>query len=112
MGIFSNLNSKSTIRSDISLEGMEFKPLKDFIGDEIKVDGFYFNNKSKYGEQVVVVGNGCCINMPGWAVDGFKTIRDNAEQLSAVLEGHLKLTDIKEVATKNGTTVSFTYSEC
>lgn len=112
MGLFSNLNSNSTIKEGISLDGMEFKPIKDFIGDEVLVDGFYFNSKSKYGEQVVVVGNGCLINMPSWAVKDFKSIRDNEEQLNAVLTGHLKLTDIKQTSTKNGTTTSYSYTEC
>lgn len=113
MGIFSTLNnSKSTIKEGISLDGMEFRPLKDFIGDEVKVDGFYFSNKGNYGEQVVVIGNGCQINMPSWSVKDFKVIRDNEEQLTAVMEGHLKLTNIHEQKTKNGVTTGYTYTEC
>ena len=39
-----NTSSKKTIRDGITLDGMAFVPLKDFIGKELKVDGFFFTN--------------------------------------------------------------------
>lgn len=116
MGIFDKLNkgTTSTIKEGIDTAGMEFRKLKDFIGDTVVVDGFYFNTKSKYdNEQVVVIGNGCRINMPSWAVDDFKAIQQDPEMLSAMFDGHLSLTNIKETTTKKGnTTVTYDYTDC
>lgn len=116
MGIFNKLNkgTTSTIKEGIDLAGMEFRKLKDFVGDTVMVDGFYFSNKSKYGgEQVIVIGNGCQINMPSWAVDDFKAIQQDPEMLAAMFEDHLSLTNIKESTTKNGnSTTTYEYTDC
>jgi hypothetical protein len=106
--MFEKLNKQSkTIKEGIVLENMEFKPLKDFIGSEIYVDGFFFTN-GRFGTQVVVVGNGAKINMPARAVEQFESIADSKELTEAVLTGHLKLTDINLIKTKNGNTTSYT----
>ena len=73
-----NTSSKKTIRDGITLDGMAFVPLKDFIGKELKVDGFFFTN-GKYGEQ------------------------------AEVIDGKLALTNIRELDSKNGKTVTFDY---
>ena len=104
--MFKELNAKKTIREGIELEHLPFVKLKELSGHSLKVDGFFFTD-GKYGRQVVVVGGGMKVNMPNRAVDLFETIRSDANLLKGVLEGHLALTNIREVETKNGSTVLF-----
>ena len=109
--MFEDLNkneSIKTVRDGIETDGMKFVPLKDFLGKSIKVDGFFFT-KSKYGEQVVVVGEGSLINIPKRYVEQFKAIRDNKEKLEAVLAGKLSLGNITAIDSKNGKTVIFDF---
>lgn len=110
--MFESLNNKAnTIKEGIELEKLPFTPLKDYIGKTVKVDGYFFTT-GKYGKQVVVVGNGAKINMPARAVEAFEAIGKDETMLKALLEGHLELTDIKEVTTKNGTTTAYTFKDC
>lgn len=113
MAVFDELNTyaKRTIKEDIDLSTMEFKPLKNFVGNEIAVDGFFFTN-GKFGKQIVVVGNGFKINLPSREVEKFERIEQNDEMLNALLNGHLKLTDIVERNTRNGTSTYFKYTTC
>lgn len=107
--MFENLNSfAKTVRDGINLESMEFRPLKDFRGLTLKVDGFFFT-EGKYGKQAVIVANGYKINMPKRAVEKFEQILNNKDMLDAVLEGHLALVDIAEKPTNNGTTTIYTF---
>ena len=106
-----NTNYKKTIREEIDTSKMEFKALKDFAGQTIKVDGFFFSKGGKYGTQPVVIGNGCKINIPKRYTEKFEQIRDDDEMLKAVLEGHLTLTDIHEGDSSNGRTTYFTFTE-
>ena len=106
---FDTLNKKSTIREDVDIKDMEFKPLKDFCGKTISVDGFFFTN-GQYGKQVVVVGNGYKINMPKRSVEEFQNISVNDDALNALLAGKLQLTNIKMIDTKNGSTVAYKFS--
>ena len=99
-------NHTKTIKDGIELDKMPFKPLKDFRNMTLNVDGFFFT-QGKYGKQVVVVANGCKINMPARAVEVFEGIQANKDELDAVLNGKLSLGNIKEVSTKNGTTTSY-----
>ena len=93
--MFEKFNLTNTIREGVDISDMEFKSLSDFEGMKIKVEGFYFNNKGNYGEQLVVIGNGYQINMPKRAVKDFKEIANNKTMLNAVLSGHLMIVDIK-----------------
>lgn len=97
--MFEKFNLTNTIMEGVNIADMEFRPLKDFAGMKVKVEGFYFNNKGQFGEQLVVIGNGYQINMPKRAVKDFKEIANNKAMLNAVLSGHLMITDIsiKEV---------------
>ena len=103
---FEQFNGTSTIKDGINLDELEFLPLKDYIGGEILVDGFFFT-EGNYGKQVVVVGNGAKINMPKYAVKRFEEIRDNEEAIRALLDGKCKIVDIEELKTKNGKTTGF-----
>jgi hypothetical protein len=95
-----------TIKDGIELDKLPFKPLKDFRNMTLTVDGFFFT-QGKYGKQVVVVANGCKINMPARAVETFERIQADKNDLEGVLNGKLSLGNIKEKETKNGTTTIY-----
>lgn len=103
-----NRNHKRTIKEGVVLDEMPFKKLKEFKGKQLRVDGFFFTN-GDYGKQVVVVANGCKINMPARAVADFEQIYNDDEMLNAVLNGDLLIKDIKEVKAKMGKTISYVY---
>lgn len=108
--LFENLNlSSRTVKEGIDLGQLEFKPLKDFIGQNIYVDGFFFTD-GKYGRQVVVVGNGAKINLPSRYVEKFEMIESDAEMLKGVLASKLVLTNVKSIDTNNGKTTTFTFA--
>lgn len=112
MGMFDKLNYKRTVKEGIDTSEMFFIGLKEFCDKEVAVDGFYFNDKGNYGRKVVVVGEGYLINMPQRAVEQFERINDDARMVKAVLEGHLKITNIRMLETRNGTTVAYDLSDC
>ena len=111
--MFNELNKvRRTVREGINTKDYDFVPLRDFIGKVIKVDGFFFTN-TMYGKQVVVVGNGCNINMPKRATKTFEVIMNNDKMLKAVLEGHLEIIEIENFATDRGNdTVTYTLHDC
>lgn len=104
---FDRFNGSSTVRPEVGdIKDWPFMPLKDYIGGYVFVDGFFFT-QGKYGKQVVVVGNGAKINMPGFAVKHFEALAKDDEAVAAILAGEMALTDIAELDTKNGKTTSF-----
>lgn len=105
-----NTNGKATVKDGIDTSDMEFRPLKDFVGKRIKVDGFFFTN-GNYGKQVVVVGNGYLINMPARAVEQFEKIYDSEKMLQAVLDGKLVIVDVAPLETRNGSTTAYTLED-
>lgn len=106
-----NMSFKKTVRDEIDTEKMDFKALKEFAGQTIKVDGFFFSKGGKYGTQPVVIGNGYKINLPKRYTENFEEIKNNDEMLKAVLEGHLTLTNIHEGDSTNGRTTYFDFTE-
>ena len=105
--MFKSLNKgNSYVREGIDTKSQEFAPLKNFIGQTIRVDGFFFTN-GKYGKQVVVVGEGFNINMPARALEQFETIAANPEMVDAVIAGKLIINDIKEGTANNQKTVFY-----
>lgn len=111
--MFNELNAgRRTVKEGIDTKNYEFKPLKDFVGKTIKVDGYFFTN-SKYGKQVVVVGNGCNINMPKRATEVFEAIHNDDAMIKAILDGKLEIIDIQPFATDKGNdTVTYTLHDC
>lgn len=106
---FENLNrSKKTMKENINLDSMSFVNIKDFIGQELPVDGFFFTT-SKFGEQVVICSGDKKVNIPSRYADTFKQIRDDDEALKALLDGHLALTNIHALDSKNGKTTAFDF---
>lgn len=108
--MFNELNRRATVKDGIDTRSMEFKPLKDFCGTKIQVDGFFFT-EGRYGTQVVVVGNGHLINMPKRAAEQFEVIANNPEMLDAVLAGKLEIKNIEMLSTKNGQTVAYDFAD-
>lgn len=104
-----NKESKKTIRDGINTEAMKFHSLKEYVGQTLSVDGFFFTTGGKWGEQVVVIAGGDKINMPKRCVAEFKSIRDNDEALNMMLDGKMIITDIAEYSAENGKTVTFNF---
>lgn len=98
--MFNELNHIRTVKDGINTKELTFKPLSDFVGKTIKVDGFFFT-VGKYGRQVVVVGNGYNINMPKRAERTFDAIANNQYMLNAVLNGKLEIINIEKKETKS-----------
>lgn len=109
--MFEALNRKGTIKDGLDISAYPFAPLKDFIGQDIPVDGFFFT-EGQYGRQVVIVGLGTKINFPARSVSEFQQIADTPEMLNAVLNGGLMITDIKNIKTRNGNTVGYKFKDC
>ena len=106
---FENLNrSKKTMKESINLDTMTFVNIKDYIGKDLPVDGFFFTT-SKFGEQVVICSGDKKVNIPSRYVDTFKQIRDDDDALNSLLEGHLALTNIHALDSKNGKTTAFDF---
>lgn len=103
-----NRTGNSVVPANVKLEDMEFVGLKDFIGKEIHVQGYFFS-EGKFGTQVSIIAEGKKINMPKRCVEEFASFTE--EEKKAVLAGKLILTDIKEANTKNGTTTVFKFAD-
>ena len=109
--MFDSLNKfRKTVMDGVDTSEMEFKPLKDFCGKVVNVNGFFFTD-GKFGKQVVVVGNGYLINMPQRAVESFEEIESDEDMLNAVLDGKLAIRDIHMIDTKNGVTVAYKFAD-
>lgn len=89
--MFGELNKKSTVKDGIDTSKMEFKKLRDFIGQTVNPCG-YFISEGKFGEQVVIVTEDCLINMPSYVTETFKNL--SSEQIDAIKEGKMLITDI------------------
>lgn len=107
MGMFEQFNRVNTVREGIDLGSMEFRKLREFAGQSIHVDGFFFT-RSKFGEQVVVVGNGYKINMPAKAVEDFKKMMAQKDIFNAIMTGHLMI----EVSLTPKGNASYVYKDC
>ena len=104
-----NKSNKKTVRDGIDSSNWNFVKLEEYIGKEIVVDGFFFT-EGKYGKQVVVLGDGKKINIPKRYTLDFETIYNNDEALEEVVNGRMKLTDIKAIDSKNGKSVAFEFA--
>lgn len=102
-----NAGNENGLRMEgLNSKDFPFKNIKDFVGETVPVKGFYFT-KGKYGEQVVVIGNGVCINMPQRAVLEFQTIFQDEVNKKYLLAGKIKLTNIKPLDTNSGKTTAY-----
>lgn len=112
--MFENLNKtfENTVKEGINTKDLDYIALKELCGSVIEVDGYFFNDKGRYGRQVVVVGHKrgsnieWLINMPSRYVEQFESINADPNMIEAVLNGKLTLENIEMVDTKNGMTVA------
>lgn len=112
--MFENLNKsfENTVKEGINTKELDFIALKELVGATVEVDGFFFNDKGRYGRQVVVVGHKkgsdieWLINMPARYVEQFEMINSDPAMIESVLNGGLRLEDIEMIDTKNGMTVA------
>lgn len=107
---YNTLHSNSIIRAGFDSKNNEFKPLKDFVGKTIPVNGFFFTT-GRYGEQVVVVADGVNVNMPKRCAEDFKLIASDNEAVQDILAGNVIITDIAMKDTTNGRTVIYNFGK-
>lgn len=114
MSRFSKFNRGTrTVKEGIDTQKLTFKPLKDFIGEELTCYGFFFTD-GKYGKQVVAVcedksGNKYNVNMPGRAVEQFEDIKCDSDAVAEVITNGFKISNIAKVETKNGETTGYDF---
>ena len=106
---FAELNKKGTMPENLNTDNFEYKKLSEFIGKTIVIRGFFFNEKGKYGKQVVVATTDCLVNIPKWSTESFEKIACNDEMIDAMLAGKMGISDIREKTTANGTTTVFNF---
>ncbi len=106
---FAELNRKGTMPENLNTDNFEYKRLSEFVGKTVVVRGFFFNEKGKYGKQVVVATNECLINIPKWATEVFEKIAETDDLVVAMFNGKMGIADINEKTTANGTTTIFNF---
>lgn len=110
-----NYQGTAVLPQNTDITSLEFKPLKDFIGEDLIVRGYFFT-EGKFGLQVVIYTttktypNGVKINMPKRYADDFKKFDE--EDKAAVLSGHCMITNIKEIETKQGKSIGLEFADC
>lgn len=112
--MFESLNKQytNTVKEGIDTKELDYIALKELVGSTIMVDGYFFNEKGRYGKQVVVVGHKkgldteWLINMPARYVEQFEIIDKDDAMREHLLNGGLRLEDIEMIDTKNGMTVT------
>lgn len=111
--MFNELNktTRSTVKEGVDLQDMQFVKLRDFVGQNLTVDGFFFTN-GDYGKQVVLVAGGYKINLPARYVEVFEEIQSSDEMIDAIFAGHLKIDNIHNIKTKQGFTTVFDFEDC
>lgn len=119
---FNDLNKhpgSAVLPEGLDLQILEFKPLRDYVGGEIVMRGFFISN-GQFGEQVAVYGTtkrepgGVKVNLPKRYTEVFRTILNELDDSSKskILNGKVLLTNIKTVKSKAGQdTVSFEFDE-
>lgn len=99
---------KATVNERINTKGMEFHPLKEFLGQNVRIFGYFFTD-GKFGKQVVAVTETELINLPKRYTEDFEKLTD--EEIEAVKDGALVLANIRQIDTKNGTAIAFDYDD-
>lgn len=97
-----NRGSSGVVKEGTDLKAMEFKKLKEFKGEILNVEGYFFTN-GDYGKQVCVIANGYKINLPLRAVEIFEEMDSDAETKQAIADGKMLICNIDEIKTKKGT---------
>ena len=108
--MFKEKNLVSTINPNLNISEFEYFKLKELIGRRkaLRIYGFMFN-ESKFGKSVTVFTNEFGVNIPSRCVEWFEDLTN--EEVEAVKEGKLVLTNFKEKTTDRGDTVIFDYED-
>ena len=108
--MFKEKNLVSTINPNLNISEFEYFKLKELIGRRkaLRIYGFMFN-ESKFGKSVTVFTNEFGVNLPSRCVEWFEDLTN--EEVEAVKEGKLVLTNFKEKTTDRGDTVIFDYED-
>lgn len=117
MGNIENYNHKSTavLPKEVDLTTLEFKKLKEFVGEELVLEGFFFSN-GNWGRQVSIYTHtpkypkGVKINMPKRYTDIFEDMASKQPIVEEILNKQAKLTNIEVKKSKNGETVIFDFA--
>lgn len=107
--MFKEMNTtKRTVNEGIDTKEFPFTKLKDYVGRNVRIWGYFFTN-GKYGKQLVCVTDSALINMPKRYVGTFDGFTDN--EIDAIKSGCLVLSNIRMIDSDNGTTVTFDYDD-
>lgn len=108
---FSKFNKGSKVcRPSVDNSDFEFVKIGEFAGKVIHVDGWFFT-EGDYGKQVVIIGEGKNINMPGRAVEDIEALGSDPDAVAAMLNGELVITDIRLLPSKSkGKHDTYSYS--
>lgn len=102
--MFEKYNKMNTM-PDIDTDGFEYHALKEYEGKILRPCGFLIHSKSKYGKSLALCMDDGFINMPSFAVETFESFGD--EEIQAVLDGNLVITDIRPIKTQNGPSTGY-----
>lgn len=103
--MFESFKTKSTIAFALA-DTLSFTKLADHVGESITIYGFFFNEKGKYGTQVnVVTSPENAITLPNRFVEKFRGLSD--EEITAITEGKVTLSNIREHETTKGMSTTF-----
>lgn len=105
---FTQFNKRTTVMPGLNTDGMQFTKLRDHIGEELPVKGFFFT-EGRFGKQVTIITDNCLVDMPARAVTVFELMAEDQGALEDIFAGRLIITDIKEVSGGYGTYVGYRF---
>lgn len=109
--MFNEMNKKATrtVNESINTKELPWTKLKEFIGRDIQIFGYFFTN-GDYGKQLVCVSEDYLINMPNRYVRQFEDFDDDIK--NGIVNGGLTLSNIREYVSKTGRkTVTFDFMD-
>lgn len=90
-----------------------FKDRAKLMGKTVNVRGYLITKANKYGQSVLCVieplDGAEILYLPERYVEEFRAFTEDENK--AIVNGHLALTNFREVECKNGTTVLFDYED-
>lgn len=90
-------------RKGVDSRDFKFAHIKDFVGEDIRVNGWFFSKGTLAGKEIVqpvVIGEDVNINFPAWSTERFKKLAADPEAVKAVLNGELAITNIHVITAK------------
>lgn len=104
--MFESFAKKTSTVGIETIDNLKFTKLAEHVGEELKIYGYFFNSKGKYGESVTVITSPeTAVNLPKRYVDDFKALTD--EEIEAITSGRVTLVNIQSIETKSGDSTAF-----